>query len=341
MALTRFSLENYRCFQVRQEVELGLVTVVLGRNNSGKSALVRAPLAFSTGFEANSSLPLDLERLGEGAPSFQDLVYAGRPHGRVRLGFDFGETDDRTDVEVTVQHVDEWQSQVVSQLSVRRADASYGFSWSPEGEEPGVTNTYEVSVGSDPSSPHRVGFRGLFPDLAFAYEQLDGSVARHLAELSPVSELDTIRSLSPYRDRPSRMHRTERLVPPHYLPLRAIPRTMDFLAYARTVEETLPDQVDELVEEAERVAQRVKGYKVPVVRLVGGSLGQAVEVFSRINSSGQKMTPEQMVSALTYSNNGGGEPRRPGRGDPGTHCRRGSRGNSHHHHFPDGPRGRR
>ncbi len=96
----------------------------------------------------------------------------------------------------------------------------------------------------------------------------------------------------------------DRPVPPNYLPLRSIPRTMDFLAYARAVQKALPDQADDLVEAAEEVAQRVKGYKVPVVRLVGGSLGQAVEVFSRINSSGQKMTPEQMVSALTYSNNG-------------------------------------
>ena len=68
MALTRFSLENYRCFPDRQEVELGLVTVVLGRNNSGKSALVRAPLVFSTGFDGQPDLPLDLERLGEGPP---------------------------------------------------------------------------------------------------------------------------------------------------------------------------------------------------------------------------------------------------------------------------------
>jgi predicted ATPase len=216
MALTRFSLENYRCFQARQEIELGLVTVVLGRNNSGKSALVRAPLVFSTGFDANSPLPLDLERLGEGAPSFQDLVYAGRPHGRVRLGFGFGQADDRTDVEATVQHIEEWQSQVVSELSVRQGQAFYNLSWSPEANGSRDTNTYEVSVG--PEAPERpvaqqVEFQGLFPDQAFAYPHLGEHIARRLAELSPAAELDTIRYLSPYRDRPSRMHRIPARVP--------------------------------------------------------------------------------------------------------------------------------
>ncbi|WP_049567247.1 DUF3696 domain-containing protein [Nocardiopsis sp. SBT366] len=216
MALTRFSLENYRCFQARQEIELGKVTVILGRNNSGKSALVRAPLVFSTGFAANSSLPLDLEQLGEGAPSFQDLVYAGRPHGRVRLGFGFGEADGRTDVEATVQHVEEWQSQVVSELTVQRENASYSLSWSPGAEGEGGAKTYEVAVG--PETPERsatqqVEFKGLFPDQAFAYGHLGEYTARHLAELSPAAGLDTIRYLGPYRGRPSRMHRIPARVP--------------------------------------------------------------------------------------------------------------------------------
>jgi hypothetical protein len=36
------------------------VTVILGRNNSGKSALVRAPVVFDTGIRTDSPAPLDL-----------------------------------------------------------------------------------------------------------------------------------------------------------------------------------------------------------------------------------------------------------------------------------------
>lgn len=92
-----------------------------------------------------------------------------------------------------------------------------------------------------------------------------------------------------------------------YLPMRAVLRTMDFLAYGRRLSAAAQDSagdLDSLMEEAEQVAQRIKSYKIAVVRLVGGELVHAVEVFSRLNSSGQSMTPDQMVSALTYQADG-------------------------------------
>ncbi|MCQ9133062.1 DUF262 domain-containing protein [Streptomyces hilarionis] len=94
--------------------------------------------------------------------------------------------------------------------------------------------------------------------------------------------------------------------PADYLPMRSILRTMDFLAFARDLGSRVEPSgnYDNLVSEAELVAQRVKSYKMAVVKLVGGSLKQAVEVFSRVNSSGQAMTPDQMVSALTYETTG-------------------------------------
>jgi Protein of unknown function DUF262 len=88
--------------------------------------------------------------------------------------------------------------------------------------------------------------------------------------------------------------------PTHFLPMSAVLRTMDFLAYSRTL---IDSSSGDLIEEAEEVAQRIKSCQLAVVRLRGGSLNQAVEVFSRINSTGQPMTPEQMVSALAYDDN--------------------------------------
>ncbi|MFI6176725.1 DUF262 domain-containing protein [Nonomuraea sp. NPDC051191] len=94
--------------------------------------------------------------------------------------------------------------------------------------------------------------------------------------------------------------------PANYLPVRSVLRTLDFLAYARDLAKSIGDGAyfDELIEEAEQVAQRIKSYKVSVVTLLGGSLAQAVEVFSRVNSKGQSMSPDQMVSALTYKGQG-------------------------------------
>jgi hypothetical protein len=90
--------------------------------------------------------------------------------------------------------------------------------------------------------------------------------------------------------------------PATLLPLQAVLRTMDFLSYARRLARTVTDSdvADGLVDEAERLAQEIKSYKIALIRLVGGSLSHAVEAFARLNSGGRQITPLNMVSALTY-----------------------------------------
>jgi hypothetical protein len=89
------------------------------------------------------------------------------------------------------------------------------------------------------------------------------------------------------------------LPPPHHMPMHAVLRTMDFLAYCRRLESEVTDAA-RLIEEAEGLAQQLKSCQLAVVRLQGGGLGHAVQVFSRLNTTGLKMTPDQMVSALIY-----------------------------------------
>jgi len=88
---------------------------------------------------------------------------------------------------------------------------------------------------------------------------------------------------------------------PNLLPLRAVLRTVDFLQEARKLQETFPENiVDKLIIDAEQFAQKVKNYKVAIIRIRGGDLSQAVEIFSRLNTRGRQITADQMVSALTY-----------------------------------------
>lgn len=100
-----------------------------------------------------------------------------------------------------------------------------------------------------------------------------------------------------------RFHHWGRGAPPaNLLPMQAVLRTMDFLGYARRLarDPSTAADCDALIDEAEEVAQRIKSYKIPVVRLFGGDLDRAVEAFSRVNSRGRQISPDQMVSALTY-----------------------------------------
>jgi Protein of unknown function DUF262 len=92
--------------------------------------------------------------------------------------------------------------------------------------------------------------------------------------------------------------------PANYLPMSAVLRTMDFLGYSRRLSNEVGSRAEDLIDEAEELAHRIKSYQLAVVRLKGGDLRHAVEVFSRLNSSGQSMSPDQMVSALSYQAEG-------------------------------------
>lgn len=95
--------------------------------------------------------------------------------------------------------------------------------------------------------------------------------------------------------------------PHHLMPMSVIGRTTDYLAFARRLSEEVDDEgrLTHYIEEGESVTQRVRSYRLAVIRLIGGTLEEAVEVFSRLNSSGQAMTADQMFSALAYRESDG------------------------------------
>jgi hypothetical protein len=81
--LTGFSVEGFGPFQHRTEVSLSALNIVFGKNNSGKTSLVRSLLFMRAGLTSPLFYALadgDLEF----APSFRELGYAGNPHPRIR-----------------------------------------------------------------------------------------------------------------------------------------------------------------------------------------------------------------------------------------------------------------
>ncbi|WP_437993501.1 GmrSD restriction endonuclease domain-containing protein [Sorangium sp. So ce145] len=86
----------------------------------------------------------------------------------------------------------------------------------------------------------------------------------------------------------------------HLFPIRAMLRTMDFLRMSRAIASKLACDPDPLLAKAEAVAQQFKTYQLAVTRIKGGTLEQAIDIFSRLNTMGQSMTPDQMLTALTY-----------------------------------------
>src|SRR5262245_1317296 len=121
MTLERLALTNYQCFAERQGVQVRPITVVLGKNNSGKSALVRSPLVIATGLHGDPPVPLDLAQLGEDAPDFVGLIHKHLDHGSIGIEM---ELTGRCLLSTTVQNVAEWHTQVVSKWRFDSPDGS-------------------------------------------------------------------------------------------------------------------------------------------------------------------------------------------------------------------------
>lgn len=213
MPLIRMGLTNYRCFAGSIDIELRPVTLVLGRNNSGKSALVRAPLVLSTGIDTDSPAPLDLDRLSEDiVDSFADLIYGNRPHGSIQV--DLGLETQRgvpLRCQVGIRNISEFHTQVVEHFAAV-ADGKPGptLQWEPDETADGPQR-YTVTASTHASVPiHglKVPFHGLLP-ISDPRQQIDVGDDSELIRRA----FGQVRYLGPFRDRPSRLYRMPARMP--------------------------------------------------------------------------------------------------------------------------------
>ncbi|GIF21402.1 hypothetical protein BJ973_005151 [Actinoplanes tereljensis] len=213
MAIRSLVLGNYRSFRDRHEIELAPVTVILGKNNSGKSALTRLPLLLATGFGTRSPAPLDLDRLGADAvDDFRELLFENNTLRPLELGLSVDAPQSfRLNAELTYD--DATRQAVVTRLHLNR-DRDRGWldlvssglaaaeaatpdidgiaerpSFGPF--HPDHPGEYEIRTEHE-AKPRtgEVGFSGLIPHLT-------------VPDLNP----GPIRYLGPYREVVGRQHR--------------------------------------------------------------------------------------------------------------------------------------
>lgn len=85
----------------------------------------------------------------------------------------------------------------------------------------------------------------------------------------------------------------------HIISIKSLRKTTSFLKEARRIIENTSD--DSLIEKAEALADKIRKYKMAVIKLDGGDLSAVVEVFSRLNSMGKNIGQQDLVYALTYN----------------------------------------
>ena len=168
MELRKFSLKRYKGYSEPTRVDLAPLTILVGANNSGKTALAQAIPLLAGGLASSDqdmSEPLPLEAGGiRHGLTFRDLVTGRSVHGQLRLSATFLSGGRERSLEVTIRNVESPNRPPRRQIShwILRCDA-YEVILSKEGLD--EHSPYKVRVsGSDSEMPPRqVAWRGLLP----------------------------------------------------------------------------------------------------------------------------------------------------------------------------------
>ena len=112
-------LENYRAFADRQRLELRPLTLVYGRNNAGKSALLRSFPLISDSLTSGEMSPLDFESPAVRGAGFHDIQWQGKSGPTIDFKFEWAEGPVES-FEVQVADEDNWNRVVPRKFLVQR-----------------------------------------------------------------------------------------------------------------------------------------------------------------------------------------------------------------------------
>jgi hypothetical protein len=206
MRLTGLSVENFKPFSKRIDIELGPLTVLIGRNSSGKSALARLPLLIGRALSSEAVSPVELDASGvDFGASFVDLIHNRVPHGSIGLGATFDNGTRRISFHSTVQHVDEFMLQVVSRFVWSSSDrAPVTMTWL--GREPlADPGDYVIEHAAGVSTEVKASFKGLLPTIASDSTGWKDELQKLKTEMTRVFE--RMGYQGPFREGPQRQYR--------------------------------------------------------------------------------------------------------------------------------------
>lgn len=205
MRLAGLSVENFKPFAKRIDIELAPLTVLIGRNSSGKSALARLPLLIARALSPDAQAPVELDASGvDFGASFLDLIHNRVPHGSIGLGATFKNGARTIGFHSTVQHVDEYMLQIVSKCEWN--DGAIGaLTW--EGREPLVDpGDYALSLDGAAATTVSASFKGLLPTFS-GPERVDWQERIQSVRVEMWKAFDKLGYMGPFREPSQRTYR--------------------------------------------------------------------------------------------------------------------------------------
>ncbi|MGN8072825.1 DUF3696 domain-containing protein [Mucilaginibacter sp. 22184] len=86
--ITKIAFKNYKSFKERQELEIKPITVLIGKNSSGKSAIAKLLALVENSLRGDSEYPLKITGYDNGielGAVFEDLIYGRSRTGKLEL----------------------------------------------------------------------------------------------------------------------------------------------------------------------------------------------------------------------------------------------------------------
>lgn len=92
---------------------------------------------------------------------------------------------------------------------------------------------------------------------------------------------------------------------PYQIPVYALMSAIDLRQYSRKyMENKISDlELDDYLTKADNLAQKIANFDIACIKIANANIQEAVEIFSRLNTQGVKMSSDWIVNALSYSDN--------------------------------------
>lgn len=207
MKISAISFEKYKAFRDPFNIDLKPITVLIGKNSAGKSAIARLPILLKSGFNSNSNSPVELTNSAVSFGASQlDLIHQRRIHGSYSIGYSIENDHHNFSVSAEMQNFVEFKMTKVSNLKLKLDSECLEIVW-PRSSNP-TLNEYLIE-----NTKESINFRGLFPS--------DSDIKR-IAEKNPLLKkmipfitsskdlFDLTSYLGPFRRQPQRvMHYPE------------------------------------------------------------------------------------------------------------------------------------